>query len=75
MTSSAAQNYGSKFLITNLRSFSSCSAGDNVQNGAIISTNASDEGRKSMRTECNVATSTALWDKANIFENDTQNSS
>jgi hypothetical protein len=71
MTCSAALNYANKFLISNLQSFSSCSAGDSVQNGAtVVSTNDSD-GRKRMGIENSVATTT----QGRIFEKDPGNSS
>ena len=66
MTSIATMNCGNKFLMTNLESSSSCSFGDRVQSGAIISANAS-QGRKRMRTEGNVATTTHPWDKTKFF--------
>ena len=67
MTSIATMNCGNKFVMTNLESSSSCSFGDRVQSGAIISANAS-EGRKRTRTEGNVATTTHPWDKTKFLE-------
>jgi len=62
-----SQNQNIIVLTTNTRSFSYCSVGNSVQNGATISTNDSD-GRKRMRIEYNVATTTHLWDKAEFFK-------
>ena len=67
MNCSATLNYANKFLITNLQSFSSCSAGDSVQNVATVSTNDS-EGRKGMGIENNLVTTTHFWDKAEFLK-------